>query len=237
MSTGVVINGYEVRNWHTVSIIELARARKGQGQKQRPTPTSPPKPEKKTIVSNKRSRNVKGKTNNPKTRAAKGQRGFQARELSDEEKQFIVANVNAMPVIDLARTMHRGTKVIRDYIDVQGIEIKRGRKSAAPEPPHLADLVAEAAANPPDPAMDDPTPDAAATDTRVIQVHDLTVTPQRPYTPPAIIFDGVLSELVRPQNVTTVARTVVKLVEAMNAIPGVTASFRFGFQLEAGVRS
>lgn len=132
----------------------------------------------------------------------------------------------------------------------------------ATEPPHLVDLVADAAANPPDPAMDDPTPDAAANvqtepateavvqqawkemqertrqlRERVIAVHDLTTTPQRPYTPPAIIFDGVLSELVRPQNVTTVARTVVKLVEAMNAIPGVRADFGFSYELTAGVRS
>lgn len=32
MSTGVVVNGYEIRNWHTVSILELARARREQGQ-------------------------------------------------------------------------------------------------------------------------------------------------------------------------------------------------------------
>lgn len=32
MSTGVVVNGYEIRNWHTVSILELARARREQGR-------------------------------------------------------------------------------------------------------------------------------------------------------------------------------------------------------------
>lgn len=32
MSTGVVVNGYEIRNWHTVSILELARARREQSQ-------------------------------------------------------------------------------------------------------------------------------------------------------------------------------------------------------------
>ncbi len=32
MSTGVVVNGYEIRNWHTVSILELARARQEKNQ-------------------------------------------------------------------------------------------------------------------------------------------------------------------------------------------------------------
>lgn len=32
MSTGVVVDGYEIRNWHTVSILELARARREQGK-------------------------------------------------------------------------------------------------------------------------------------------------------------------------------------------------------------
>lgn len=127
-----------------------------------------------------------------------------------------------------------GLKYPRPKVAVTGLPPRLARNT---EPPHLVDLVAEAATGPGDEAMDDPTPDAAATDTRVIQVHDLTVTPQRPYTPPAIIFDGVLSELVRPQNVTTVARTVVKLVEAMNAIPGVRADFGFSYELTAGVRS
>lgn len=30
MGTGVVVNGYEIQNWHTVSILELARARREQ---------------------------------------------------------------------------------------------------------------------------------------------------------------------------------------------------------------
>ncbi len=30
MGTGIVVNGYEIRNWHTVSILELARARREQ---------------------------------------------------------------------------------------------------------------------------------------------------------------------------------------------------------------
>lgn len=36
MSTGVVVNGYEIRNWHTVSILELYRARKGQERGREP---------------------------------------------------------------------------------------------------------------------------------------------------------------------------------------------------------
>ncbi len=116
---------------------------------------------------------------------------------------------------------------------------------------------------PPSPAMDDPTPDAAAirheqtepaTEAvvqqawkemqerarqlreRVIAVQDLPPVTLRPYSPPAVIFDGILSDLVRPQNVTAVARTVTKLVEAMNAIPGVRADFGFVMEMSAGVR-
>lgn len=186
-------------------------------------------------------------------------RQIHERYMAGESLIVCVAGQGLSVGTAISRFNQMGLKYPRPKVAVTGLPPRLARNA---EPPHLVDLVAEAATGPGDEAMDDPTPGAAAnTQTepaseiavqqawkdmqertrqlreRVIAVHDLTTTPQRPYTPPAIIFDGVLSELVRPQNVTTVARTVVKLVEAMNAIPGVRADFGFSYELTAGVRS
>lgn len=53
----------------------------------------------------------------------------------------------------------------------------------------------------------------------------------RPYTRPQG-FD--LGSLIQPGNIVTIARAVQGLVNEMNTIPGVTASFRFNYELTAG---
>lgn len=182
------------------------------------------------------------------------------RYMAGERLADCVAGQGLSVSTAISRFNGLGLKYPRPKVAVTGLPPRLARSA---EPPHLVDLVADAAATPPDPAMDDPTPGAAAptepateiavqqalareraralrervvADTKVIAAQELTVTHQRPYVPPAVIFDGVLNDLVRPQNVTAVARTVVKLVEALNAIPGVRADFGFVMEMSAGVR-
>lgn len=82
------------------------------------------------------------------------------------------------------------------------------------EPPHLADLIAEAAAQMDDPAADDPTP--AAPPTRpapmVIRVEELETRPRLPYAPPAIVREGSLKPVtIMPEVKTMRVNTLEQL--------------------------
>lgn len=85
---------------------------------------------------------------------------------------------------------------------------------AAPEPP------------PADPPMQAKPPvDLARRGNVVIAARPLVVSPGKPYHPPQVMPVGAA-------NVVAVAQVVGRLVEDLNRVPGVTASFRFGYSFE-----
>lgn len=263
MSTGVVINGYEIRNWHTVSILELARARQGQAQ---PVPVEKVQKKKPAKRSKDMSKKVEISEEQARAWAIAYERdrasmsslsrasGVSAYVISRRIDDYLKANPDFATKLDqlkLTKEPDLSTKV--DAPDCNTTVLHPGHAAAADvmrqagfDEGEIKQAIAADVPPTPDEQMDDPESivAAAANDTRIIQVQELTVTPQRPlrpYTPPAVVFDGALVDLVRPgivrpANVTAVGQMVQALVEELNTIPGVTAFFDFDYRLTAGVR-
>lgn len=186
-------------------------------------------------------------------------REIHARYMAGERLADCVAGRDISVSTAINRFKGMGLEYPRPATVVTGLPPRLARSA---EPPHLTDLVAEADTGPGDEAMDDPTPDAAvahvqtepATEAvvqqawkemqerarqlreRVIAVQDLPPVTLRPCSPPAVVFDALLAEMVNERNVFAVAHAVKGMVDKMQTIPGVTARFQFGYELMAGVR-
>ena len=179
-------------------------------------------------------------------RKGKEQRSDDVKLTKDDIREMVRLRDEGQSYKESGKTFGVGQTTVSYHVGKAERGLKHDPKprpvvATAPEPPHLVDLVAEADTGPGDEAMDDPTPGAAADDSRVIRVHDLTVTAPRTYSPPAVVFDGLLVDLVRPGivrpgNVMAVSQMVQAMVNELNTIPGVTAFFDFDYRLTAGVR-
>lgn len=154
------------------------------------------------------------------------------RELSPEDKEIICNRYQkGKSVKDLASQFHVGLPRIREVLAEGGVPTRKQGFNLMTTTEVLAPpaaVVEQVDAEPEPSQMDDPEPYAAAPDAHVIQVHEL-----KPYHRPQA-FD--LGSLIQPNNVTVIARAIKGMVDEMNTIPGVTASFRFGYELTAGAR-
>lgn len=236
MGTGVVVNGYEIRNWHTVSILELSRARKEQARGR----------EVATVVEAKKS---KGKTNRrskdmPRELLISEEK---ARELN---RRYLAGE--SLPEISGEYGVTHFTAI--NYFKRYGLTYPRPKAGAAevsptPDEPLAIttpgddeqmdepEAVVAAASTPtpePPPSDEDVLTLARsrarelhinAGDSRVIAVQELTpVLARKQYSVPRILESGSLLNIGNPH---AAAKLVENLVAELNQVPGVQAYFEW----------
>jgi hypothetical protein len=231
MSTGVVVNGYEIRNWHTVSILELARARRKQVQ---------PVPDVADQKMSKRQINRRSKT--------------MTKQISDEQiHAWVVANKrDGMALASLSRASGVSVPTIKarmgKFLEANPAFLASLDAAAVPSVPEAA---AEDA-----PAMDDPEmvagqeePTAAANEdlarararelraksSMVIAVQPLSDIPsvlarKQPYDAPRVLGSGSVLEMTHPQ---AAVKLVERLVASLNQA-GVQAYFEWRAEGQTG---
>lgn len=225
MSTGVVVNGYEIRNWHTVSILELARARREQGQRV----AVPVKAEVSGTKKNRRSKDMSGR---------------QAIEIDEEQvKGWVTATQReGTSWASLSRASGLSTPLIKDRV-ARFLEANPGfieTVVAAAVPPAPDEQMDEpesivAAATEPVPVVEDVQAlarerarelHAGAGDSRVIAVQELPLPllARKQYSVPRILESGSVLSVNNPH---AAAKLVEGLVAELNQIPGVQAYFEW----------
>lgn len=236
MSTGVVVNGYEIRNRHTVSILELARARREQGQP--------------VVVPVKREMSKKMKRRSKDMREMK---------ISEEEVRGLYDRYfSGESLVEVAGEYDISSATAVNYFKRLGLVYPRPKVLAVPPTPDE-----QLAATPPADVeqMDEPEAVDAAAPTepepateitlqdvwtqvkertrelreRVGAVQELPspVLARKQYQPPQVLAFGNLHG-VNVDNAMPVARMVGKLVEELNGIPGVKTSFNFSYSMHVG---
>ncbi len=224
MSTGVVVNGYEIRNWHTVSILELARARK-QGREVAPVMIESKKSKKKM---NRRSKNMAGR---------------QAFAIDEEQvKAWVVATKrDGISWASLSRASGLSTPLIKDRV-ARFLEANPGfieTVVAAAVPPTPDEQMDEpesivAAAPSPSPVVEDVEAlarqrardlhERVVADTQVIAVQELPMLARKQYSVPRILESGSVLSINNPH---AAAKLVEGLVAKLNEVPGVQAYFEW----------
>ncbi len=226
MSTGVVVNGYEIRNWHTVSILELARARQEKNQ-----PVVVPVNQKMSKKKTRRSRAMR-----EMMISAEQVKELNARYLAGESLQEIAGGYGISHFTAIKYFGRLGLTYPRPKADVVAAAVPPTPDEQMDEPESIV-----AAAPSPSPVVEDVEAlarqrardlhERVVADTQVIAVQELPMLARKQYSLPRILESGSVLSINNPH---AAAKLVEGLVAKLNEVPGVQAYFEWRAEGQTG---
>lgn len=237
MGTGVVVDGYEIQNWHTVAILELAQTRREQARGRASESVHVEKQ-----VTKRRNRNtMKELKIGSQMKISYGQAcelhrrylaGESLAEIAGEYGITMTTAVNYFRRLELTypRPKSEGPEVaaVPPTPDEQLESAPPDTETQMDEPEALgvaedAEAVARSRAR----ALH-----ASAGDSRVIAVQELpSVLARKPYMTPRILESGSMLNVGNPH---AAAKLVENLVAELNRVPGVQAYFEWRAEGQMG---